>query len=354
MKPNSGLRTWLMLGIAGGSILLPTLAESAPRRGYSKQPVLQRNQRDPAAREYFPGRGIVAPPRVGNVAAMNPTGEEYPQNTAASLTNTAPQSGPSDTSSPAPYGTTNAVTNYPAPTAPAQMTPDVGYEISYDGPPATGEVPPQVVGPSDATTFEVPIDKPASTGCADCGCESDVTIRGPSLCEYNGLSRGCDRPRCPCPSDEALSYYRCGFWGHYPTFWRTWPEGFQKYRPQLNGQTIYDRYRTSGTGPAGPTVPGADADLDEQLKELLDQQQPGGPTAPRPEPELLPENAIQEQAPKSETPSVPPPSVPPPSVPPPPVNPPATPNSSAYYRTSPRSGANAPVVRPVGYWRSQR
>lgn len=341
MKSKSGIRTWLLCGIAGALACLPRPADAEVRRSYSKQPALQRKKAvDPTVREYFPGRGIVAPPRVTNTAAAFPSGE-YSQvdvTSAASLT----ESPETSHSVPAPASTPySSPPSYQAPlsTGAPPTTSDVGYEVSYGGTAGPPTVPIAATAPKEKPV-EVASANEVEYECADCGC-GDVTLRGPSLCEPNGLSRGCDRPHCPCPSDEALSYYRCNFWGHYPTFWRTWPEGFQRYRPARETQTIYDRYRTAATGPSGPSVPEADADLDEQLKELLKQQQDQGPAAPRPEPELLPEDALQEQVPTS------PPA--PPASPPPPTNP----NGRAYYRMSPRSGANSPVVRPVSYWRQR-
>lgn len=146
-----------------------------------------------------------------------------------------------------------------------------------------------------------------SDGTEDSAPCLDCVTTGPTLCDPNFYDKGCNRPRCPCPSEEALSYYRCNFWGHYPTFWRSWPEDFQRYRPEL-ANTYHDRFRKGEAGqPGAYGMPGADADLDEQLQEMLRQQQglPGAPGQPppsstqppttRPEPELLPEDAIHEQ-----------------------------------------------------------
>ena len=132
-------------------------------------------------------------------------------------------------------------------------------------------------------------------GCAS--CQSCGGGDGGGICDYNGRSKGCNREKCPCPSDEALSYYRCNFYGHYPTLWRSFPDGFLKYRPEQEPQTPHDRFRKAAKGPenaAANTSSSRDQDLDQQLKDLMNkeqQQKPGAPAAPnRAAPELLPEN----------------------------------------------------------------
>lgn len=177
----------------------------------------------------------------------------------------------------------------------------------------------------------------SSQPCAEC------VTSAPSICDYNGYNKGCDRPTCPCPSDEALSYYRCNFWGHYPTFWRSWPDGFQKYRPQLAAANVHDRFRRSEPGRGmQPGGSGADADLDKQLRELMREQQQTAPPAPRPEPELLPDNR---------------PTVPPPTQPlPPPPTPPSVPapKDQSEYRQGVRVPAQPAAARTVGYWNNGR
>lgn len=137
-------------------------------------------------------------------------------------------------------------------------------------------------------------------GCASCqSCGGGGNQGG--ICDPNCRSKGCNREKCPCPSDEALSYYRCNFYGHYPTFWRSFPAGFMKYRPEQPDETAHDRYRKAAKGADNTTAntgSNRDQDLDQQLKDLMnkEQQKPGAPAAPtapapnRAAPELLPEN----------------------------------------------------------------
>lgn len=133
---------------------------------------------------------------------------------------------------------------------------------------------------------------------------------GGGICDYAPRSKGCDREKCPCPSDEALSYYRCNFYGHYPTLWRAWPEGFLKYRPDITQETVYDRYRPAPKGMDRGAGGKNDPDLDEQLKDLLrDQQKPGAESGTAPDgprgaapparrtPDLLPEDALTPEPP---------------------------------------------------------
>lgn len=138
----------------------------------------------------------------------------------------------------------------------------------------------------------------AAEGCSDCDTCSTGADGG--ICDYTHRSKGCGREKCPCPSDEALSYYRCGFYGHYPTLWRNWPDGFMKYRQPV-GETMYDRFRPAPKGMAKATAGQQDQDLDEQLEDLLRKQRgergapgqqadPSAPASSRQAPDLLPED----------------------------------------------------------------
>ncbi|MBY0587353.1 hypothetical protein K2X85_09270 [bacterium] len=133
-------------------------------------------------------------------------------------------------------------------------------------------------------------DQSCSSGsCASCSA-------GGGICDPNNLSHGCNRERCPCPSDEALSHYRCGHYGHYPTLWRTWPEGFLQYRPTPQ-DTPYDRFRKAPKGMERTDGGKKDEDLDKQLKDLLKEQDgskkgrrtPTANPTDRPTPDLLPD-----------------------------------------------------------------
>lgn len=135
--------------------------------------------------------------------------------------------------------------------------------------------------------------QPVPSGCTTCG---DVGHDG-SICDYVYRSKGCDRIPCPCPTDEVLSYYRCNFYGHYPTFWRPWPGGFLKYRPEVN-ETMYDRYRKPEPGAAmlppgeqGPQTQQPPAtDLDRELQELMRDSQ-----VPRNSQQRVPPPALDQQ-----------------------------------------------------------
>jgi hypothetical protein len=171
--------------------------------------------------------------------------------------------------------------------------------VSATAPPPLA-TPPASPPPAEVVVHEGPYVSQLCTTCV---------ASGPTLCDPTGYDKGCNRQQCPCPSEEALSYYRCNFWGHYPTFWRSWPDGFQRYRPELRSVTIYDRFRKGEPGRMQAGVPGVDADLDQQLRNLMREQQgapPSEPPAPssstqpripRAEPDLLPEDALREQAP---------------------------------------------------------
>ncbi len=60
---------------------------------------------------------------------------------------------------------------------------------------------------------------------------SNCSTSGGGICDPGYRSKGCDREKCPCPSDEALSYYRCNHYGHYPTLWRTWRKASSSIDP---------------------------------------------------------------------------------------------------------------------------
>jgi hypothetical protein len=165
------------------------------------------------------------------------------------------------------------------------------------------------------------------SSCSSCGSSG-----GGGICDPAYRSHGCDREPCPCPSDEALSYYRCNHYGHYPTLWRTWPEGFLKYRPEPQ-DTLYDRFRKAPKGMDRAPGGKKDEDLDKQLKDLLKEQDgpekgrrtpPAGPND-RPAPDLLPDE--------------------------PPVDPGAGPapggKDGSFFRRQPIQSPNA--VRPVGW-----
>lgn len=133
-------------------------------------------------------------------------------------------------------------------------------------------------------------------GCASCGG------RDGSLCDNVCRSRGCNRDHCPCPTDEVLSYYRCGYYGYYPTFWRPWPTGWLAYRPPVS-DTMYDRYRKPRTsdGGEGGTGPAAKPeDVDQRLQELLKGTGPAAPRRTRPKPELLPSSELGPKGPGTE------------------------------------------------------
>ncbi len=144
-----------------------------------------------------------------------------------------------------------------------------------DGPYESDHLPPVEVLDGDG----------GAPGCQRCGIGSDG-----SLCDPVYRSRGCDRERCPCPLDEVLSYYRCGFYGHYPTFWRPWPTGWLKYRPFVV-TTPYDRFRKAPAGGPESGEQGGDpeADLQNRMRDTMNE----GGTTPAPTrrqpPELLPE-----------------------------------------------------------------
>ena len=91
----------------------------------------------------------------------------------------------------------------------------------------------------------------------DANCQS-CNVQGESICDPYYRCHTCDRAPCPCPTDEVLTYYRCNYYGHYPTFWRPWPDGFLKYRPQVK-ETMYDRFRKPEQGSLAPFDAGAGA-----------------------------------------------------------------------------------------------
>lgn len=141
-----------------------------------------------------------------------------------------------------------------------------GYSLSveHDG------AGPELLEPVEVLDCGVPVPPE----CGPCQSEYDG-----SICDGVYRSKGCDRIPCPCPTDEVLSYYRCNFYGHYPTFWRPWPGGFLKYRPEVH-QTMYDRFRKPQPGQAmDPGVPGTESmqppqsDLDRELQELMRESQ---------------------------------------------------------------------------------
>lgn len=149
---------------------------------------------------------------------------------------------------------------------------------------------------ASAPTYPVEVIEGSYEGGGE-GCSSCQSCGGEGgICDYNARSKGCNREKCPCPSDEALSYYRCNFYGHYPTFWRSFPDGFMKYRPDQPEQTAHDRFRKAAKGAENVqanTGSSRDQDLDQQLKDLMnkEQQKSPAPTTPnRAAPELLPEN----------------------------------------------------------------
>lgn len=143
------------------------------------------------------------------------------------------------------------------------------------------------------------------------------------ICDVVYRSYGCNREPCPCPTDEVLSYYRCENYGYFPTFWRPWPCGWLKYRPDVS-DTAYDRFRKTAPaeGNGGGIDPGlgpeprssSDEDLDRELQEMLRTAPTPGraPTPPgrqRRPPELLPEESMPEPPRRPDAPSAPPPKV---------------------------------------------
>ncbi|MFO0947400.1 MAG: hypothetical protein U1D30_15945 [Planctomycetota bacterium] len=149
----------------------------------------------------------------------------------------------------------------------------------------------------------------AGQTCTNCG------TTGEGICDCVYREKGCDRDPCPCPTDEVLSYYRCQHYGYYPTFWRPWPEGWLKYRPQVP-HTLYDRFRKTQPGYRGPADAdlenrGSDMDLDRELQDLLrDNNSPQtAPPGRRRTPELLPEDAMPEPPRKPGSPKLPPPKL---------------------------------------------
>jgi len=178
---------------------------------------------------------------------------------------------------------------------------------------AADQAPVYQEGPyASAPTYPVEVLDGSNEGGGE-GCASCQSCGGGGqggICDPNCRSKGCNREKCPCPSDEALSYYRCNFYGHYPTFWRSFPEGFMKYRPEQPEQTAHDRFRKAAKGAeSAPANAGSnrDQDLDQQLKDLMnkEQQKSPAPTSPnRAAPELLPEN-VNPQAPPAPNPPAP-------------------------------------------------
>lgn len=145
--------------------------------------------------------------------------------------------------------------------------------------------------------------------CSDCG------ISGEGICDCVYRDKGCPRDPCPCPTDEVLTYYRCHHYGHYPTFWRPWPDGWLKYRPQTPN-TLYDRYRKTQPGERGTMDAdldnrGSDLDLDRELQDLLrdTNRTPARPPGGRRTPELLPEDAMPEPPRRPGSPNLPPPKL---------------------------------------------
>jgi hypothetical protein len=136
-----------------------------------------------------------------------------------------------------------------------------------------------------------------SYGGESCSTCSSCSSSDGGICDPAYRSHGCNREKCPCPSDEALSYHRCNHYGHYPTLWRTWPEGFLKYRPEPQ-DTLYDRFRKAPKGMERSDGGKKDQDLDNQLKDLLKEQEgnkagrrnPPTPPGERPAPDLLPDD----------------------------------------------------------------
>lgn len=157
---------------------------------------------------------------------------------------------------------------------------------------------------------------------------SNCSTSGGGICDPGYRSKGCDREKCPCPSDEALSYYRCNHYGHYPTLWRTWPEGFLKYRPEPQ-DTMYDRFRKAPKGMDKADGGKRDEDLDKQLKDLLKEQEgtkgkkPSAGPSERPAPDLLPDDPPTDAAPGP------------------------GPKDGSYFRRQPVQSPHA--VRPVGW-----
>lgn len=284
-----GAASWILLGSCVPADAAWPVRRTRPTTGQTAPPQYQGQ----APRQYFPSRD----PRA---AGRTPYASTAPTRIDPYLQSTGYQT---PTSTTGASGTVAAT--YTAPR-------EVGYEVYYDNdvvPVSTVEneyttqhvsatAPPTTPHPAEAVVHEGPYVGQPCTTCV---------TSGPTLCDPNGYDKGCDRQQCPCPSEEALSYYRCNFWGHYPTFWRSWPDGFQRYRPELQSATIHDRFRKGEPGRMQAGVPGGDSDLDQQLRNLIREQQSAPrtdqpppsstqPGIPRAEPELLPEDALREQA----------------------------------------------------------
>lgn len=136
-----------------------------------------------------------------------------------------------------------------------------------------------------------------------------------SICDNVCNDKGCNREPCPCPSNEVLSYYRCGHYGHYPTFWRSWPTGWLTYRPPM-GDTMYDRFKKPQKGTGGSDqdnagdkdAPESDPDLLNKMRARQNRTNNLGEQMPenmqprrRPTPERVPDADLPEKLPAGKT-----------------------------------------------------